>query len=50
MIATYGHRFIIGLGRGDNGVFKGMGLNAYSFEGFMDYADILDRLWAGEPV
>ena len=50
MHAAYGPRFVIGLGRGDNDVFKGMGLRAYSFDGFMEYVDIVRRLWAGERV
>jgi probable F420-dependent oxidoreductase len=50
MHACYGPRLVIGLGRGDNDVFKGMGLRAYSFDGFMDYVDIVRRLWAGEQV
>lgn len=50
MHACHGPRFTIGLGRGDNDVFKGMGLKAYSFEGFVDYAEIVRRLWQGETV
>jgi probable F420-dependent oxidoreductase len=50
MQACHGPRFTIGLGRGDNDVFRGMGLRAYSFDGFMDYVDIVRRLWTGEHV
>lgn len=50
MQAAHGNRFVLGLGRGDNGVFKGSGLRAYGLEAFGDYADIVRRLWQGETV
>lgn len=50
MQAAHGPRFVMGLGRGDNGVFKGSGLRAASFDGLTDYVDILRRLWKGEAV
>jgi 5,10-methylenetetrahydromethanopterin reductase len=50
MQAAYGPRFVIGLGRGDDGVFEGTGLRAYGFPALVDYVDILRRLWRGETV
>jgi probable F420-dependent oxidoreductase len=50
MHAVHGSRFVLGLGRGDDGVFKGTGLRAYSFQALTDYVDILRRLWRGETV
>lgn len=50
MHAVHGPRFVMGLGRGDNGVLQGTGLRAHRFDAFTDYADILRRLWRGETV
>ena len=50
MHAVHGPRFVLGLGRGDDGVLAGSGLRAYSFTAFTDYVDILRRLWRGEVV
>ena len=50
MHAIHGPRFVLGLGRGDNGVLKGTGLRAYGFDAFADYVDIIRRLWRGETV
>ncbi|MDB5976852.1 MAG: hypothetical protein JWR07_3612 [Nevskia sp.] len=50
MQALYGPRFVLGLGRGDDGVFAGTGLHAYKYAAFTDYVDILRRLWKGEKV
>ena len=50
MHALHGPRLVLGLGRGDDGVFKGTGLRAASFDGIVDYVDILRRLWRGETV
>ncbi|HKY89646.1 MAG TPA: TIGR03857 family LLM class F420-dependent oxidoreductase [Nevskiaceae bacterium] len=50
MHALHGPRFVLGLGRGDNGVLQGTGLRAYGFQAFTDYVDILRKLWRGERV
>lgn len=50
MHAVHGPRFVLGLGRGDNGVLQGTGMRAYSFDAFTDYVDIVRRLWRGETV
>jgi 5,10-methylenetetrahydromethanopterin reductase len=48
--AVHGERFILGLGRGEKGAFKGMGIKVTTFEAMADYIDIYRRLWAGEAV
>lgn len=50
MHACYGERFILGLGRGDAGAYKGMGVEMCSFEAMLDYVDIYRKLWRGEVV
>ena len=50
MQACFGERFILGLGRGDKGAFKGMGIKVTTFRAMLDYVDICRRLWAGEAV
>src|SRR4029077_6104706 len=40
----------LGLGRGEKGAFKGMGIKVTTFEAMADYIDIYRRLWAGEAV
>lgn len=50
MHACYGPRFILGLGRGDNGYFRGTGIEMATFEQMSDYIDICRRLWAGEKI
>lgn len=50
MHACYGERFILGLGRGDAGAYKGLGIKVTTFEAMLDYVDIYRRLWAGEVV
>ncbi|PQM45396.1 TIGR03857 family LLM class F420-dependent oxidoreductase [Mycobacterium talmoniae] len=50
MQACYGERFIMGLGRGDNGYFKGTGIQMATFRQMYDYTDILRDLWAGKHV
>jgi probable F420-dependent oxidoreductase len=50
MQAAHGPRFVLGLGRGDDGVLAGTGLRAYGFEAFADYVDIVRRLWRGDKV
>jgi probable F420-dependent oxidoreductase len=50
MQACYGPRFVLGLGRGDPGFYRGSGIKAASYEAMADYISILRRLWAGEAV
>jgi 5,10-methylenetetrahydromethanopterin reductase len=50
MQACYGPRFIFGLGRGDNGYFRGTGIEMASFKYMEDYIDICRALWRGETV
>jgi probable F420-dependent oxidoreductase len=50
MQAAYGPRFVLGLGRGDDVVYRGTGLRGYTFEALVDYVDIVRRLWRGETV
>ncbi len=50
MHSCFGPRFILGLGRGEAGAFKGMGIEVTSFPALLDYVDIVRRLWAGETV
>ena len=50
MQACYGPRFILGLGRGDEGYFRGTGIHMPTYEYMGDYIDIVRRLWKGEKV
>jgi 5,10-methylenetetrahydromethanopterin reductase len=50
LTAAFGNRVVLGLGRGDDNMFKGTGLSAYGFAGLADYVRIVKRLWAGETV
>jgi probable F420-dependent oxidoreductase len=50
MQACYGERFVLGLGRGDNGYFKGSGIRMATYRQMHDYVAILRQLWAGEHV
>src|SRR3984957_14252775 len=50
MQACYGPRFVLGLGRGDNGYFRGTGIEMATFDQMYDYLDIYRKLWAGETV
>jgi probable F420-dependent oxidoreductase len=50
MQACYGPRFVLGLGRGDDGYFRGTGIEMASFRYMADYIDILRALWRGETV
>jgi alkanesulfonate monooxygenase SsuD/methylene tetrahydromethanopterin reductase-like flavin-dependent oxidoreductase (luciferase family) len=50
MQACYGERFVMGLGRGDNGYFKGTGIKMATVRQMHDYIDILRELWAGRQV
>jgi probable F420-dependent oxidoreductase len=48
--ATFGPRFLLGLGRGNPGWLGGAGLEMVSYGGLRDYVEILRRLWRGERV
>jgi 5,10-methylenetetrahydromethanopterin reductase len=50
MQAAYGERFILGLGRGVAAVFGRGGMKESTYDGFVDYADIVKRLWRRETV
>jgi probable F420-dependent oxidoreductase len=50
MQSCFGPRFVLGLGRGDAGAFKGMGIEMTTFKSMVDCAKITRRLWAGESV
>ncbi|MEA2347777.1 MAG: 5,10-methylenetetrahydromethanopterin reductase [Thermoleophilaceae bacterium] len=50
MQSCFGPRFVLGLGRGDNGAFQGMGIEMTTFKAMVDSAEITRRLWAGESV
>jgi probable F420-dependent oxidoreductase len=50
MQACYGNRFILGLGRGENMIFRNMGLKMSTYRELDDYVTILRKLWAGETV
>jgi probable F420-dependent oxidoreductase len=50
MHACYGPRFVLGLGRGDNGYFRGTGIEMATYEQMHDYIEIVRKLWAGETV
>jgi probable F420-dependent oxidoreductase len=50
MQACYGPRFTLGLGRGDNAIWRDMGLRMPGYAEMGDYVDILRRLWRGETV
>jgi probable F420-dependent oxidoreductase len=48
--ATFGNRFLLGLGRGNPGWLAGAGLEMIGYAALADYVDILRRLWRGERV
>ncbi len=50
MQAAFGPRFVLGLGRGEVGAFRGMGIEQATFRSMVDSAMITRRLWAGESV
>jgi probable F420-dependent oxidoreductase len=50
MQACYGERFNLGLGRGDDGYFRGSGIRMASYALMHDYVDILRALWRGEKI
>ena len=50
MHACFGPRFILGIGRGSNTWLTGTGMTEVGYQGVIDYADIVRRLWRGEHV
>ena len=48
--ATFGARFLLGIGRGNPGWLSGAGLEMTTYRQLTDYVDILRRLWRGECV
>ena len=50
MQATFGPRFLLGLGRGNPGWLGGAGLEMVGYRGLRDYVEILQQLWRGESV
>jgi 5,10-methylenetetrahydromethanopterin reductase len=50
MHSCFGPRFILGLGRGDDGAFAGMGIPMTTNKAMVESAQITRRLWAGESV
>lgn len=50
MQSCFGPRFVLGLGRGDAGAFRGMGIPTTKTKAMVESAQITRRLWAGESV
>jgi probable F420-dependent oxidoreductase len=50
MQSCFGPRFVLGLGRGEAGAFKGMGIEMTTFKAMVESAKMTRRLWAGESV
>jgi 5,10-methylenetetrahydromethanopterin reductase len=50
MQSCFGPRFVLGLGRGDKGAFRGMGIPVTSTQSMIDCAKMTRRIWAGESV
>jgi 5,10-methylenetetrahydromethanopterin reductase len=50
MQSCFGPRFVLGLGRGDVGAFKGMGIEQTTYKSLVACAKMTRRLWAGESV
>lgn len=50
MQATFGPRFVLGIGRGNPGWLSGAGLGMTSYAELTDYVGILRQLWRGERV
>jgi probable F420-dependent oxidoreductase len=50
MHSCFGPRFVLGLGRGDDGAFKGMGIQRTTVKAMVESARITRALWAGESV
>jgi probable F420-dependent oxidoreductase len=50
MHACYGPRLTICLGRGDDMIFKRMGITKASYPEMIEYARLYRKLWRGEPI
>jgi 5,10-methylenetetrahydromethanopterin reductase len=50
MHSCFGPRFVLGLGRGDAGAFRGMGIRTTNTRTMVESAQMTRRLWAGETV
>jgi probable F420-dependent oxidoreductase len=50
MQATSDGRFVLGLGRSDKHYMESQSMRQVSYDGYVDYVDILRRLWRGETV
>jgi probable F420-dependent oxidoreductase len=50
MQSCFGPRFVLGLGRGEKGAFRGMGIPVTTTQSMIDSAKMTRRLWAGESV
>jgi probable F420-dependent oxidoreductase len=50
MQSCFGPRLVLGLGRGDVGAFKGMGIEQTTYKSLVACAKMTRRLWAGESV
>ena len=50
MQSCFGPRFVLGLGRGENLAFRGMGIEMTRFDALVESAKMTRRLWAGESV
>ncbi|MHB8693281.1 MAG: TIGR03857 family LLM class F420-dependent oxidoreductase [Solirubrobacteraceae bacterium] len=50
MQACYGPRFVLGIGRGENGYLRGSGIEMASYRQTADYIEIVRALWRGEQV
>jgi 5,10-methylenetetrahydromethanopterin reductase len=50
MQSCFGPRFVLGLGRGEKGAFRGMGIAVTTTQSMVDSARITRKLWAGERV
>ncbi|BCZ22053.1 TIGR03857 family LLM class F420-dependent oxidoreductase [Mycobacterium senriense] len=50
MHSCFGPRFVLGLGRGEAGAFRGMGIPVTTTKAMVESAKITRRLWAGESV
>ena len=48
--SAYGPRFVLGLGRGTAAYLASAGIRPIGYEGLVDYARIVKRLWRGETV
>jgi 5,10-methylenetetrahydromethanopterin reductase len=50
MQSCFGPRFVLGLGRGDKGAFRGMGIPVTNTQSMIDAAKLTRRLWSGEAI